>query len=141
MKKILISLFLSLFMASGLMAASTLVGSTKIVRVGVTQTATTQDATNGNKVLLPTDGVILVFSNPGATSTTITATDQYTNEQGYSTNASIYVHGGQTVYAGPWKRTRWSDGNGYLQLSYTGLTTTTLTVVRLPIGEPDSQTK
>lgn len=139
---LLLLLGLVLFLpASARAAAATEITVYKLTRTGVTITPSTVDSTNGNKFSLATDGVYLRFANPGATNTTITATDRFTNPQGYTYDATIYVPAGVTVDVGPWLRSRWADSTGYLTVSYAGNTTTTVAARRLPIGEPDSQTK
>jgi len=136
-----IALFLLLFLlVSQAHAVATTIAVSKMGRSGTTQTASTMDFSNGNRVSLTSDGIFLLFVNPGATSTTITASDYGINPMGLTLNATIAVHGGATVVSGPWKTSRWRDGSNYLQLMPTGLTTTTMRALRLPIAEPDSQT-
>lgn len=135
----LASAFLFLVAAQGHSAATTIAVS-KMGRAGTTQTASTMDFSNGNRVFLASDDIFLLFVNPGATSTTITASDYLVSDQGVTQNATIAVHGGATVVSGPWKTGRWRDTSGYLQLFPTGLTTTTIRALRLPMGEPDRQT-
>lgn len=122
-------------------AASTEVTVHKLTRTGVTYTASTVDVSNGNKFKLLTDGVLLQFTNSGATNTTVTATDQFTNPQGYTYDAVFYVASGKTITVGPWLRSRWASSTGYLEVDYAGDTNCTVRALRLPIGEPDSQTK
>lgn len=124
-------------------AAPTAITPQKIIRSGVVPTVgQVVDVTNGNKIYLLTDGVFIGLSNPAsATDLTVTVQDQFTNAQGTSTNLTVLVARQTAAFIGPFKRARWADGNGYMQLSYTGSTTTALTVLRLPIGEIDANTK
>lgn len=127
---------------SAAQAATTLATPTKIIRSGVTATATTVGSTTDFKVYLLTDGVILQLTNPGASAFTFTATDQLISTiTGVATNATVAVAGGTTVTLGPWKKSRWADGQGYLNWAASGMSTTTVAAYRLPLGEPDSQTK
>lgn len=138
------------FLAEMAKAAPTVLAAQKILRSGVTPTAAVYsgtgvglaDVTNGNKIYMLTDGVFLRLNNPAAaTDMTITVQDQLVNAQGYSTNVVSLVPRATTIYLGPFKKSRWADGSGYLQCTYVGATTTAIEVMRLPIGELESQTK
>lgn len=124
-------------------AAPTTIAAQKIIRSGTVPTVgQVVDVTNGNQVYLLTDGVFLSLSNPAsATDLTVTVTDQFTNAQGYSQNLAVVVGHQTAVVLGPFKKSRWADHAGYLQISYSGSTTTALSVMRLPIGEIDANTK
>lgn len=125
-------------------AASTKMGapSIKIVRSGVTLTAQAIDYTNGNYVTLA-GGEFLVLTS-SALDVTMTATDQRTSLEGYTTNATAFCPAGGTRYVGPFVKSRWGDTNGRLQLTWTTSQAgvgVTCAVFRLPFGEPESQTK
>lgn len=146
MKKLFASFlaaFLLCFMVGQLRAAATTLTAQKMLRSGITPTAATLvDVSLGNQVYLLTDGVFLRLNNPAAaTDLTMTVTDQFTNPQGYTNDLSVLVPRGGTRYVGPFIKSRWANGSGYMQMTYVGSTTTAIEVFRLPIGEPDSQTK
>lgn len=147
MKKLSLSI-LGLILALGLVvpelafAAPTQIGTNSITRSSVTQTATAVDVTNGNKIYLK-PGLVLVFRNPNAdgNACTVTIADQLGSNTGVQTNASFAVAFGETRYAGPFSASRWADGSGMLQISYTGTTNTTITGVELPYGKPERDTR
>lgn len=137
-----LALGLALAVPAWLEAATTLPSPTKLLRSGVSPTATTVGAVTDFKTLLLTDGVLIQLTNPGVSAFTFTATDQLISPiTGVATNATVVVVSGTTAVLGPWKKSRWADGQGYLNWSASGMSTTTVTQYRLPIGEPDSQTR
>ena len=138
-----IALGLALMTASVAQASPTAITVQKVIRSGTVPTASqVVDITNGNKIYLLTDGMFLRLINPAsATDMTITVKDQFTNPEGYSQDLTVLVARSTTVYLGPFKKSRWADGSGYLQASYVGSTQTAYECLRLPIGEQDAQTK
>ena len=125
-------------------AASTKAGSPsfKITRSVVTLTAQAIDYSNGNYVTLSAGEFLVVTS--ANLDVTMTAKDQLTSLEGYTTDASCYVAAGTTKYFGPFAKNRWADTSGRLQLTWTTSAAgvgITIAPFRLPVGEPESQTK
>lgn len=143
MKKLSL-LFLALgFLAAGsLEAVATALVPTKILRSGVTRTASTIDQTNGNRILL-TSGDFFEIANPSDSGQTLTVylTAQKQSNAGYYTNSTGTVAAGARTWFGPVQKSWWADTDGYLQIRYAGNTTSAISPMRLPFGEPESQTK
>lgn len=147
LKALIAGAFLALFVAAIFAptqahAVATTINSTKILRQGVSPTTSVVDVTNGMLIPLTGDTIVLRFYNPGSTtSTTVTARDQLASNVGYQTDATCGVHAAGVRYMGPFKKSRWGNSGGNLVLDFSGNTNTTIEVLKLPIGEPESQTK
>ena len=144
MKKMILILAALGLLAATAQAASVKIGapSTKILRSGVTATAESISYTAGNYVDL-TAGELLILSS-AALDVTMTAVDQRTSIEGYTTNATAFCPAGGTRYVGPFLKSRWGDTNGRLQLTWSTSQAgvgVTVSVMRLPFGEPEAQTK
>ncbi len=114
----------------------------RLSRTGVTLTAQAFDEANGMRAKLYGGELLVVTNDISATDNlTVTAQDQLQDSSGYTHNAVFAVAPGEVKYVGPFVKRRWADGDGYLQLSMEGGTDGTLGLIRLPIGEPESQTK
>lgn len=144
MKKLILSALaiLGLSMATALPAASTVLNTMKIVRSGYVPTPVAVSAATPVAVTL-TAGEFLRVTNPDASvAMTWVFTDQRTNREGYKTDATFIVPAAKSAYTGPFIKSRWADGNGLLQGSFTGSTQpASVEAMRLPYGESEATTK
>ncbi len=117
-----------------------IVESTKISRSGQTIAMTAINYSRGNRAKIY-GGETVRFANTGNDVLTVT----FYNRNG-GTNSTSTIPANGSVSMGPFVTRQWADGNGYLSWDYSGGSDSdnalvTVGVARLPVGEPDSQTR
>lgn len=120
-------LLLSIFLACQAFAAPTAVTPVNISETSSEPTQTDVDAVNGNSVI-NTDGDVMLWIENGSGTLSLTATlaAQTTSLviPGYGTvtksDITCTLAIGESCFIGPVSKTFYNDGNGRLQLTFTG---------------------
>jgi hypothetical protein len=134
-----IVLSLALLLAVPAFATPTTLSVVTVSETGTAFADNAADTSNGNQALNSNCNLVLLLRNSHATnSSTVTITAQATsvNIPGYGpmtkANAAVVLAAGAVKHIGPLPCTTWNDGNGYVQLTYSGTGTVLVSPVRVP---------
>jgi uncharacterized protein (DUF697 family) len=96
-----------------------------ITSAGVVEAALVAAAVGGDQV--QNNGrTFLKITNGSGGAITVTVASQVTCSQGSTHNATNAVAAGATDLMGPFDTTRFNDANGYIQITYSGVTSLTI---------------
>jgi hypothetical protein len=125
--KHLFALLFILASAPAFATAPTTVTATNLSETATTFDATAVDATNGNQIANNSGNLLLVIHDADASNActaTVTAQTTSVKVSGFGTmtkaNLTIALTAGQTKAVGPLQSAPWNDGNGYVQVTYSG---------------------
>jgi len=125
-------------------AATSFSGGQKILRSGVIPTPVAVNWSAGNSLTLTAGNLMRLLNNDATKAITFTFVDQKVSNWGYTTDATCVLAASAVKYVGPFTKSRWGDANSLLQITYGAAVqpiSPTVEVMRLPFGEPESQTK
>lgn len=137
MKVFIVALFM--MVSSVVFAVPTTLTVQELSETEYTQSLTAVDTTNGNRVSNPNGDIFFILSNPGGVSgsVVIDAVSSSVEVPGYGplTKADLTVALGATTtkLIGPFAKRAWNDSSGYVQLTFTGTGSNSLTVKALKL--------
>jgi hypothetical protein len=106
---------------------ATTVTATKVTRAGVAISTQAADQANGNQLLLSGFEYIRIV-NGDASPRSVTFVAQAADARGNKTNKTVSITNGTTRTFGPFSKADWADSNGYLQITWSAGTTSSVTM-------------
>lgn len=84
-----------------------------------------------NNLVATTERTFLRVVNGGGSPITVTIASQVLCNQGYTHDLAVSVAASGEEWIGPLSRDRFNDGNGNVQITYSGVTSVTVQAVRI----------